>query len=73
MKSSDGWFVASIIPPIDEAINSKYRYQGWKPCIDWCRDQFSDAQGRNWHYLGEGIFEFRYKQDYIWFTLKWKQ
>ena len=64
----NGWIVASVSAPTDEIINGKYRYQGWKLCMDWCQEQFQD---RNWRYVGEGVFEFRRVDDYTIFLLRW--
>ena len=68
---NNGWYVSSIIAPVDETVNGKYRYQGWAPCIDWCREHFSDRDNDGWGYVGEGVFEFRDERDYAWFLLRW--
>lgn len=60
--------VASVMAPIDDVI-SKHRYQGWKPCIDWCEKQWGNQGG--WWYIGEGVFEFIEERDYTWFMLRW--
>ena len=67
-NSFNGWIVASIMPPIDETINGKYRYQGWSPCINWCKHNFKES---NWRFVGEGVFEFRRSNDYMMFLLRW--
>lgn len=67
----NGWHVASIMAPVDETVNGKYRYQGWTPCIDWCKEQFGDKAIDGWNFKGEGIFEFREEDDYLLFTLTW--
>jgi hypothetical protein len=66
-----GWCVASIMPPVDETINGKYRYQGWTPCIEWCKEQFGNSAMDGWRFVGEGVFEFREEQDYVLFLLRW--
>jgi hypothetical protein len=66
-----GWCVASIMPPVDETINGKYRYQGWTPCIEWCKEQFGNTTMDGWWFVGEGVFEFREEQDYVLFLLRW--
>ena len=72
MKNSlSGWYVASIMPPVDKTINGKFRYQGWRPCIEWCKTQFGDRAIDGWRFVGEGVFEFREKQDYVMFLLRW--
>jgi hypothetical protein len=59
--------VASIMPPVDETINGKYRYQGWQPCIDWC----SHTCEGPWLFISEGVFEFELDSDYVLFMLRW--
>jgi hypothetical protein len=76
MQNYDGWHVASIMPPVDMAFNSKNRYQGWMPCIRWCVETFGggigiSAWGPGWRFVGEGVFEFRDEKDYAWFLLRW--
>lgn len=67
------WYVASVMPPVDETVNGKYRYQGWVPCINWCEHAFGEITMDNyrWRFISEGVFEFREEQDYIMFLLKW--
>ena len=68
LKSKD-WHVASIMPPpVDMTFNGKYRYQGWTPCVEWCKAQFGMT---GWRFVGEGVFEFRDEKDYAWFLLRW--
>lgn len=43
-------------------------YQGWSPCMDWCRD---NCQGR-WRYDTEGVFAFELDSDVTAFLLKWQ-
>ena len=72
MRSAlSGWYVASIMAPVDETVNGKYRYQGWTPCIEWCDKQFGDKATDGWNFKGDGIFEFREQADYLLFTLTW--
>ena len=59
--------IASIMPPVDEIINGKYRYQGWQPCIDWC----SYTCEGPWLFISEGVFEFELDSDYVLFMLRW--
>lgn len=68
-----GWHVASIMPPVDETINGKYRYQGWMPCIDWCEKTFGEMTMDNyvWRFIGEGVFEFRDEKMLLLFLLRW--
>ena len=42
----------------------------WLDCIHWCKDNLDVM---DWNYMGEGVFEFRNKQDYVVFLLKWSQ
>lgn len=42
-------------------------YQGWSPCMDWCR---ANCQG-TWAYDTEGVFKFSLKSDATAFLLKW--
>jgi hypothetical protein len=42
-------------------------YQGWSPCMDWCR---ANCQG-TWAYDTEGVFRFSLKSDATAFLLKW--
>jgi hypothetical protein len=71
----NGWYVASVMPPVDETVNGKYRYQGWRPCIDWCTKTFGemcspDSPDR-WRFISEGIFEFQDESDLVLFMLRW--
>ena len=70
MNSITDRHVASIGAPIIgfNPING-HRYQGWKPCIDWCEENFGNKGG--WWYIGEGVFEFSSQEDYMMFTLRW--
>jgi len=61
-----GWYVASIMPP-----GPLQAYQGWTPCIEWCKEQFGNSVGNGWWFVGEGVFEFREEQDYVLFLLRW--
>jgi hypothetical protein len=60
------WYVASVPAPDYTII-----YKGWAPCVDWCREHFSDRDNDGWGYVGEGVFEFRDERDYAWFLLRW--
>lgn len=42
-------------------------YQGWSPCMDWCKDH---CQGF-WSYDTEGVFVFKLAQDATAFALRW--
>jgi hypothetical protein len=42
-------------------------YQGWTPCIHWCK---SNCRGF-WAYDGEGAFKFQSESDATLFLLKW--
>jgi len=70
-----GWHVASIMAPVDETVNGKYRYRGWTPCIKWCKEQFGGSGYSDtpspWRFQGEGVFEFKEQADYLLFTLTW--
>lgn len=72
-NSLTGWYVASVMPPVDETINGKYRYQGWLPCIDWCEKMFGESSMDNycWRFISEGVFEFREESQYLLFLLRW--
>jgi hypothetical protein len=59
--------IASIMAPVDETINGKFRYQGWQPCIDWC----SRTCEGPWLFISEGVFEFELDSDYVLFMLRW--
>jgi len=83
MKTSvTGWHVASIMAPMPKADPVSGHippYQGWKPCYEWCEkhfgsrtDTFDDFHSQTWHFIGEGIFEFKHEQDLLFFLLKWK-
>ena len=73
------WYVASILPPVDETINGKYRYQGWQPCIEWCRQQFGKSHYKDnmewfecgWRFISEGVFEFQDEKMLLLFLLRW--
>jgi len=68
MKSAlTGWSVASIPAPDTPGQT----YQGWSPCIAWCKEHFGDKADSGWYFRGEGIFEFRDDTDYMMFTLMW--
>ena len=66
----NGWYVASVEAPVVDRI-SKHVYQGWRPCIEWCKTQFGDRALDGWRFVGEGVFEFRDEQDYAMFLLRW--
>lgn len=71
----NGWIVASVPPPSD------HPYKGWVSCMDWCIATFSDntdeygnpsrSCGKNWRYVGEGVFEFRRVDQHLMFLLRW--
>jgi hypothetical protein len=66
-----GRHVASISAPIVgfDPING-HRYQGWKPCIEWCEQQWGNYNNK-WVFISEGVFEFNDEQDYLMFILRW--
>jgi hypothetical protein len=69
------WHVASIMPPVEDVIG-KYKYQGWRPCMEWCATTFdggigATAWGSGWRYVGEGVFEFKRAEDRLLFLLRW--
>ena len=73
MKNSlTGWHVASVMAPIvdSDPVNG-HRYQGWRPCIDWCRKQLGDCVIDGWRFIGEGVFEFKHEKDLLLFLLRW--
>ena len=53
--------IVSVSPPQREI------YQGWYPCMEWCRD---NCRG-HWAYQTEGVFEFELDSDCTAFLLKW--
>jgi hypothetical protein len=59
--------VASIEAPIVETV-SKHRYQGWRPCVEWCEEHFPTG---GWRYDGEGVFKFLHAEDLTLFMLRW--
>lgn len=60
--------IASIMPPVMQADPvSGHRYQGWKPCIEWC-DKYCEGP---WLFVSEGVFEFEWDTDYTLFMLRW--
>ena len=63
----NGWDVVSVMAPNDPII-----YKGWKPCMDWCFEQFGSHTIDGWGYVGEGVFEFREEKHAAWFLLRWK-
>ena len=69
----NSWYAASVqAPPWDKGL-----YQGWTPCMDWCRTTFGPApttnliQGHGWRYCSEGVFEFERESDRTAFLLRW--
>jgi hypothetical protein len=66
-----GWYVASIMPPGPNLGGVLQTYQGWAPCIEWCKEQFGNSAMDGWRFVGEGVFEFREEQDYMLFLLRW--
>jgi len=62
-----GWYVASVVSPVYHGKS----YQGWRPCIDWCRKHLGDRAIDGWRFQGEGVFEFREEKDYLMFLLRW--
>ena len=71
-NSINGWIVASVPAPAESPS-----YKGWIPCMDWCMDNIGgskyalSSEGKNWRYVGEGVFEFRRADDYTMFVLRW--
>ena len=66
-------FVASVPAPYDVTISGKFHYQGWMPCVEWCKEHFGPQHELQWHFVGEGVFEFRREQDLTLFLLKWNK
>ena len=66
------WHIASVSAPVmrHDAING-HVYQGWTPCIEWCKEQFGNNAIDGWRFVGEGVFEFREEQNYMLFLLRW--
>jgi hypothetical protein len=61
-------YVANIMAPtMSSDPITGHRYQGWKPCMDWCETQIVDG----WWYIGEGVFEFVDEADHLMFMLRW--
>lgn len=69
----NGWIVASVPAP-------ERGKMGWMPCMAWCQEHIDGEQfginsaksfGKNWRYVGEGVFEFRRTDDHMMFTLRW--
>ena len=70
----NGWIVASVPPPDRGRM-------GWMPCMFWCQEQLDGeiefginsvhSFGKNWRYVGEGVFEFRRHDDHLMFVLRW--
>jgi len=59
----NNWIVASVRSPWE------YKgVQGWTPCVKWCD---KNVKEQNWHYVGEGVFEFRRADDHLMFMLRW--
>ena len=73
MKNNmSGWHVASVVSPVYHGKS----YQGWHPCMIWCRETFdgdfgSYSSGPGWRFMGEGVFEFKTERDRTLFLLKW--
>lgn len=72
MRNSIGWWVANVMAP---SVNGFPAYRGWRPCIEWCEEQFGDQEMDRWQFRwlfeGDGIFKFRSEQDYLLFLLRW--
>ena len=84
---SKEWYVASIMAPVDETVNGKYRYQGWTPCVEWCKAQFGGDGQPNWEAAGngraycvtdglrwwrrQGHLFFRNERDFVLYCLRW--
>jgi len=67
-----GWHIAGVRQP-DPMPGPDFRgwtvsYQGWKPCSNWCEEQFTPDV---WQYEGEGIFKFMNEADRTLFLLRW--
>jgi hypothetical protein len=69
----NGWIVASVPAP----ARGK---QGWMPCMFWCQEHLDGesldinsarSYGKNWRYVGEGVFEFRRRDNHLMFLLAW--
>ena len=76
MNNMSEWYVASVMPPVvtHDPING-HRYQGWRPCLEWCTHQFGEMRSPDspprWRFVSEGVFEFRQEQDRTMFLLRW--
>jgi hypothetical protein len=74
-----GWHIASVQAPPNVAGPDhrgwKVSYAGWNPCKAWCEQQFGTMTGPGpgsvWHYVGEGVFEFKNDSDRLMFLLRW--
>lgn len=58
MISHSGWNIVVL-----EAVEGS-----WYLPIKWCEQML---EKKEWHYQGEGVFEFLTEQDCTWFTLRW--
>jgi hypothetical protein len=58
-----GWIVASIT---SDPVADQWR--GWAPQVEWCAQTMKK---QDWHYVGEGVFEFRRASDHMMFLLRW--
>jgi hypothetical protein len=70
---TNGWIVASVPSPWVGG------YKGWMPCMTWCQEHLDGesldinaarSYGKNWRYVGEGVFEFRRADDHLMFLLR---
>ena len=70
---ANGWIVASVPAP-------EGGKRGWMPCMAWCQERLdgelldvnsATSFGKNWRYVGEGVFEFRRADDHMMFLLRW--
>ena len=68
------WTLVNI--QLHEKEKSVARQRGnspWRPCVDWCKEQFGYANYllMVWCYNGDGEFEFQNEEDAVLFTLRW--
>ena len=66
MRKANGWYIAIVPAPMTEKL-----WESWRPCVEWCRENFGDRAIDGWRFNGYGEFEFREESQYLLFLLRW--
>jgi len=75
MKDIDWVEWTAVSVPAQEVTGTGGGLWNWRPCLEWCRQQFGPSQSYtrdgDWYYSMGGEFEFKYAKDAMLFLLRW--